>query len=135
ILEADLDGDGEFESTRVKGTYPDQSTENITARTAANKDIIIDGDALKMRRRVEVLKSNSSAKYITSITISNADATSEAVIKTKTKSNQSNDRVAAGDVNGDGVNTAINNSHSNIKNLKAVAKFSDGSTMDITESF
>ncbi len=54
-------------------------------------------------------------------------ASGAAVVKTKTKSNQSNDRVAAGDGSGDGSTnqwpsqqkTTINTSRSNIKNQKS----------------
>ncbi len=104
VIEADLDGDGEFESLRVQGTFSDGTTRDITsaARTLpGKKSIVLNGDALNMRRRVEVLKSNRQAgisgKHLTSIT------------------------VATGDVDGDG-----------IANVKATAAFSDGYTQDVT---
>jgi hypothetical protein len=175
IIEADVDGDGEYESLQATGTFSDGSSQDITSaarKTISNasgtKGIILEGNALKMRRRVEVLKSNKQgypdANRITSIavlrnvnkltatgtfsdgttrevtenlevntdhsgvkqysiTVSDLDddGMADAIIKTKTKSNQSNDRMAAGEVddNNNGMINAkakITKSRSNIQN-------------------
>ena len=151
IIEADVDGDGEYESLQATGTFSDGSSQDISSATSTTlsntpgaKAIVLEGNALNMRRRVEVLKSNKqgdpNANRITSIavlrngsrltatgtfsdgstrdvteslevntdhpgvkqyTITVADldddGTADAIIKTKTKSNQSNDRMAAAD--------------------------------------
>jgi hypothetical protein len=111
LIEADVDGDGEFESSRVKGTFEDGTSKDIvtSAKTSGGtKSFVLEGEALMMRKRPEVLKSNrQSNKHLTSISITTDDAGQNA--------------------------SAINNSHSNIKNLKAIATFSDGTTEDVTE--
>lgn len=168
IIEADVDGDGEYESLRAIATFSDGSSEDITSSarmSPGTKSIVLEGSGLSMgRRRVEVLKSNKqgdpgvsrisaitmkstgghltatgtfsdgSSRDITdnievntkhagikqyNITVSDSDddGIADAVIKTKTKSNQSNDRVAAGDVDGDGRVEAINTSKANLKTL------------------
>lgn len=153
IIEADLDGDGEYESLRATATFSDGSARDITAArktVSGTKSIVLDGNTFNMRRRVEVLKSNRqgdpNARRLTSITIfSNSngftatgtfsdgssrdvsesvdvnsdhtgvrqynlaledadnDGQADAVVKTKTKSNQSNDRIAGGDADNDGI--------------------------------
>lgn len=150
IIEADLDGDGEYESLRATATFSDGSSQDITsaARTtvsnaAGSKGIVLEGGAMQMeRRRAEVLKSNKQGdpnanrlsavaikntngrltatgtfsdgssrditesmetntahaglkQYTITIADSDDDGIADAVIKTKTKSNQSNDRIAA----------------------------------------
>ncbi|TMI94439.1 MAG: hypothetical protein E6H06_09280 [Bacteroidetes bacterium] len=161
LLEADLDGDGEFESLKAQGSFSDGSTRDITSdirTSSANKNIMFGAEALSMRRRVEVLKSNklASSRHLTSITVTagdldgdgigdtraiatfsdgstedvtdaltintshsnikqfsitvadlDGDGEADAILKTKTKSNQSNDRVATGDLNGDGATEGI----------------------------
>ena len=116
VIEGDLDGDGEFESLRAQGIFSDGSSRDIMAdaRIAGGKrTIILESEAFRMRRRVEVLKSNKQSspntKTLNSITVS------------------------TGDVNGDGNAVAINTSHSNIKNLRVIATYSDGTTEDVTE--
>ena len=81
IIEADLDGDGEYESLKATGTFSDGSTRDITSgarKTISNasgtKGITIGGNAFELtRRRVEVLKSNKqgnpNANRLTSISI------------------------------------------------------------------
>src|SRR5258705_2837139 len=174
IIEADLDGDGEYESLRATGIFSDGSTRDITAdtrKTVSNsqgiKGIVLGTEALSMRRRVEVLKSNKqddpNTRTIASIAIANSgnqlraiatlsdgstrdvtdnlsantaqnnvrqysimvadldgDGAAEAVIKTKTKSNQSNDRIAGGDYDG------IWSPRSNIKMIRVAAGDLDG---------
>ena len=118
IIEADLDGDGEFESCKAMDIFSDGSTSDITndAKTAqGRKNIILDGNALQMRRRVEVLKSNKQGDQ-------NANRNLSSII------------VATGDLDGDGKAGAINTSHSNLKALKVTATFSDGSTQDVTNA-
>jgi hypothetical protein len=78
IIEADLDGDGEYESFTGTANMNDGSSENINAVNGTNngrRTIMIEGAALQnSRRRVEVLKSNkqtdANANNIKSITLS-----------------------------------------------------------------
>jgi len=178
IIEADVDGDGNYESLQATGTFSDGSSQDIssaTRRTLSNtpgpKGIVLEGNALNMRRRVEVLKSNKqgdpNANRITSIavlrngsrltatgtfsdgstrdvtenlevntnhpgvkqyTITIADldddGTADAIFKTKTKSNQSNDRMAPGDLDAEkgliNAKTKISKSRSNIQNNRTI---------------
>jgi hypothetical protein len=171
IIEADLDGDGEFESMQATGTWDDGTSMDMSRsagtviNTPGSGSIVLNENALSMRRRVEVLKSNREAdpgrKTITSLRINNGqaqavfsdgsmqdvtgglktnasnnnirqysitladldgDGAPEAVVKTKTKSNQSNDRVASGDVDGDGIWSP----RSNIKLIRVAAGDVDG---------
>jgi len=166
IIEADLDGDGEFESLKAIGTFSDGTSGDMgnDARIESGSGgIVLDKSAFNTRRRAEVLKSNKqgdpNAKTITGIKLlttaslsraiatfsdgTSADVTestaitnsgnvrqfnivvadmdgdgaAEAVVKTKTKSNQSNDRVAAGDLDGDGIWSP----RSNIKMIRVTA--------------
>jgi len=148
IIEADLDGDGEFESLRAFGTFSDGSSRDITNDARRENGIVLDKNAFATQRRVEVKsnkQSGSGVKTITGIKLLNmassaraiatfsdgstedvtesvstnasgnarqykilvadldGDGAAEAVVKTKTKSNQSNDRVATGDLDGDGI--------------------------------
>ncbi|HET6996825.1 MAG TPA: carboxypeptidase regulatory-like domain-containing protein, partial [Chitinophagaceae bacterium] len=87
IIEADLDGDGEFESLKVTGTFSDGSSRDITnnAKTtgaSGGQELVLDKTALSTRRRVEVLKSNKQgdpgSKTITGIRILNTGTSSRA---------------------------------------------------------
>ncbi|MFI5129426.1 MAG: SdrD B-like domain-containing protein [Chitinophagales bacterium] len=178
IIEADLDGDGEYESLKATGTFSDGSTRDITSgarKTISNasgtKGITIGGNAFELtRRRVEVLKSNKqgspNANRLTSISIttgnrltatgtfsdgstrdiseglaanmdhqgvrqysiivsdSDDDGIADAVVKTKTKSNQSNDRMASGGGDDDkglmNARNKITKSRSNIQNNRMI---------------
>jgi hypothetical protein len=78
IIEADLDGDGEYESLTATASMNDGSSEKINAASGNNngrRTIVVEGAALQnSRRRVEVLKSNKqgdpNASNIKSITLS-----------------------------------------------------------------
>jgi hypothetical protein len=162
IIEADVDGDGEYESLSATGTFSDGTSQDISStarKTISNasgtKGIVLEGDAMQMtRRRVEVLKSNKQgdpgANRIVSIAIlkngnrltatgtfsdgSTRDVTeglevntnhrgvkqyniavcdldddgiADAVIKTKTRSYQSNDRIANGKSDADDATEAV----------------------------
>lgn len=178
IIEADLDGDGEYESLRANGTFSDGTTADITSsarKSVSNvpgtKGIVLDKNVFNVsRRRVEVLKSNKTGdpnanRQISSVTVSenngkltatgtfsdgstrditesvevnrahdgirqytitvsdmDDDGAADAIIKTKTKSNQSNDRMAGGDADNDGVWSP----RSNIKVLRLVSGDVDG---------
>jgi hypothetical protein len=111
IIEADLDGDGEFESLRATGIFSDGSSRDLTNDVSAKKVNKIDAFTIKQSAMRMNNGANSAATtHLTGIT------------------------VAKGDVDGDGKTEVINNSHSNIKNLRATATFSDGSTQDVTEA-
>ncbi|MEO8406238.1 MAG: hypothetical protein ABI480_16635, partial [Chitinophagaceae bacterium] len=69
IVEADTDGDGQFESIRAIATFSDGTSSDIAADVRSGT-ITLKGDDLQMsRRRVEVLKSN---KNISSVILSPA---------------------------------------------------------------
>jgi hypothetical protein len=151
IIEADLDGDGEFESVKVTGTFSDGNSRDLTslAKTGAanGQELVLDKTALNTWRGmvksnkqsdpgsktitgIKILNTASSARaiavfsdgtnrdvtdmvaaslsgnvrqYNIIVADTDGDGEPESVIKTKTKSNQSNDRVAAGDTDGDGI--------------------------------
>jgi hypothetical protein len=180
IIEADLDGDGEFESLRANASFSDGSSRDVTPQAIINtsrsniKQITIplgnsttnnnqkatvnttrsnikhiaisvgdlnsdgiskviatgvftDGSSKDVTNDLQINTSHSNIRqYTISLADLDGDGAADAIIKTKTKSNQSNDRVATGDVNGDGVDFAINNSHSNIKNLRVASGDVDG---------
>ncbi len=149
VIEADTDGDGEYESLRAIATYSDGTSGDISSsakRTGVSNaggsaGLTIDERGTE-RRRVEVLKSNKQGdpnanrlvnvsvsgsggrfratgtfsdgstrdvtesvevntshaglrQYTFTIDDTDADGFGDAIIKTKTKSNQSNDRVSA----------------------------------------
>lgn len=172
IIEADLDGDGTFESIRASATLSDGSSYDITdgqqVKTVSG-GIAIGGDAFQMgRRRAEVLKSNKqgnpNSNRVTAVNLSekngrftatgtfsdgstrdisndieinnthntvrqytvvigdvDGDGAADELIKTKTKSNQSNDRVA-GDIDDDGIWSP----RSNIKVIRVAVGDVDG---------
>ncbi|HKB43914.1 MAG TPA: SdrD B-like domain-containing protein, partial [Chitinophagaceae bacterium] len=89
--------------------------------------VFTDGSNKDVTNDLQINTSHSNIRqYTISLADLDGDGAADAIIKTKTKSNQSNDRVATGDVNGDGVDFAINNSHSNIKNLRVASGDVDG---------
>ncbi len=147
IIEADTDGDGEYEALRANATFSDGSSADISSSikkssvSGASPSLTID-EAGTQRRRVEVLKSNktgdpnanrltgiivtgkgaalratatfsdgSSSDITESLEVNNAhngvrqysvmvtdvdgDGHADAVLKTRTKSNQTNERMAA----------------------------------------
>lgn len=161
IIEADLDGDGEYESLRATATFSDGSSRDITSavsKAAGSKSISINGNALQATQANAVNKisslsiknsegrhtatgtfSDGSSRDITNdITINTAhngvkqyninigdldgDGAAEAVIKTKTKSNQSNDRIAVGNIEEDDIWSP----RSNIKMLNVATGDLDG---------
>src|SRR5436190_2183520 len=88
IIEADLDGDGEFESLRVTGTFSDGSSRDLTNDTkttgaSSGQELVLDKNALSTRRRVEVPQSNKQSdpgsKTITGIKILNTAASARAI--------------------------------------------------------
>jgi len=147
IIEADTDGDGEYEALRANATFSDGSSADISSSikkspaSGGSPSLTID-EAGTQRRRVEVLKSNktgnpnarrltgisvagtgitlratatfsdgSSSDITESLEVNNAhngvrqysvmvsdvdgDGHADAVLKTRTKSNQTNERMAA----------------------------------------
>ncbi|MBI5372827.1 MAG: carboxypeptidase regulatory-like domain-containing protein [Sphingobacteriales bacterium] len=149
VIEADTDGDGEYESLRAIATYSDGRSGDISSsakrtgisNAGGSAGLTIDERGTE-RHRVEVLKSNKqgdpNANRLVNVSISgaggkiratgtfsdgstrdvtesvvvntahaglrqytftiddtDADGFGDAIVKTKTKSNQSNDRVAA----------------------------------------
>src|SRR5258706_2963450 len=108
IIEADLDGDGEFESLRATVTFSDGSSRDISNGVSQKKVNKIDAFTIKQSALQISNGTSPSAPYLTGITVAKGDA--------------------------DGKAAVINNSHSNIKNLRAMATFSDGSTQDLTEA-
>ncbi|HLG40586.1 MAG TPA: SdrD B-like domain-containing protein, partial [Chitinophagaceae bacterium] len=109
IIEADLDGDGEFESLKATGIFSDGSSRDLTNDVSLKKVNKVDAFSIKQSAMQMSSGTGAAATHITGIT------------------------VAKGDVDGDGKAERINTSHSNIKNLRATATFSDGSTQDVTE--
>lgn len=173
IIEADTDGDGEYESVRANATFSDGGSADITSSVkksnagGAAPSLTIDEWGTQ-RRRVEVLKSNKTgdpnANRLTGISVSgtgsalkatgtfsdgsktditesievntahngvrqysvtvgdlDGDGQFDAVLKTRTKSNQTNERMAA---------TADENEiwspRSNIKTIPVVTGDLDG---------
>ncbi|MDX2045733.1 MAG: hypothetical protein SFU87_03055 [Chitinophagaceae bacterium] len=103
IIEADLDGDGEFETLKIFGAFSDGNTKDVTAEAIVNT-------------------SRSNIKQIV-LPLGNASSANNQKAGVNTsRSNIKNITVAAGDVNGDGVADII-----------ATGTFSDGSTRDITQ--
>lgn len=154
VIEADTDGDGEYESLRAIATYSDGTSRDIgssakrtgVSNAGGSAGLTIDERGTE-RHRVEVLKSNKQGdpnanrlvtvsvsgtggkfratgtfsdgstrditesvevneahaglrQYMFTIDDTDADGFGDAIIKTKTKSNQSNDRVAAAEEEG-----------------------------------
>jgi hypothetical protein len=206
IIEADLDGDGEFESLRANSSFSNGSSQDVTPQAIVNTSrsnikqitiplgnsatnnnqkatvnttrsnikhialsvgdlnsdgiskvmatcIFADGSSKDVTNDLQINTSHSNIRQyailladldgdggadaiIKTKTKSNqsndriiggdVDGDGEGIIKTKTKSNQSNDRVIAGDLDGDGVNEVINTSHSNIKTLRVASGDVDG---------
>jgi hypothetical protein len=143
IIEADLDGDGEYESLRATATFSDGSSSDITTATkksvsnaSGTKGIVLEANAMQMgRRRVEVLKSNKQgdpgANRITSIAISENGSRAIAVFSDGSNRDVTDDLEVNTDHNGvrqysisildsdnDGLADAINKikTKSNIKN-------------------
>ena len=111
IIDADLDGDGEFESLRATGTFTDGSTRDITNDVSAKRVNKIDAFTIKQ----SAMRMNNNA---TSNTLHLAEI-----------------RVASGDADSDGkAEATVNTSRSNIKHQKITAVFSDGSAFDITNA-
>ena len=147
IIEADTDGDGEYEALRANATFSDGSSADISSSikkspaSGGSPSLTID-EAGTQRRRVEVLKSNRSGnpnarrltgisvagtgntlratatfsdgsssditeslevnnahngvrQYSVTVTDLDGDGHADAVLKTRTKSNQTNERMAA----------------------------------------
>jgi len=155
VIEADLDGDGEYESTKILMGFSDGSTRDVTASSKINstnsiKKVTVRGwdpakkqartaggnlvteytinisttgalltsqydNGTKKEAQVMAVVSHHSNVIQFSIPVEDpgADAMTQAVVKTKTKSNQSNDRTASGSA-GDEVWSP----RSNIKMLK-----------------
>lgn len=171
IIEADTDGDGDYEALRATATFSDGSSADISssvkksATSGAAPSLTID-EAGTQRRRVEVLKSNKtgdpnanrltgisvtgsgssfkamaifsngSKKDITesvevntshnglrqySVTVADLDGDGhvDGVLRTRTKSNQTNERMAAGD-------EEIWSPRSNIKTIPVITGDLDG---------
>jgi hypothetical protein len=83
IIEADTDGDGEFESVKASAALSDGTIENLSASTgqsSGKRTLLLESGAMQnSRRRVEVLKSNKqgdpNANRITSISITSGNST------------------------------------------------------------
>lgn len=157
IIETDLDGNGEFELTKVLMEFNDGTARDVTANSKINsapgiKKVTVRGwDPKKKQERIEL--TNAVIEYTINITDRNnaaeltsqygngtkkesrvmskvnqhpnviqwvvpvdddtdADALMEAVVKTRTKSNNSNDRMV-----GAGMNNDNSGSQAYIKNL------------------
>lgn len=129
VVETDMDGNGEFELTKCIMEFSDGSTKDVTENSRINssgsiKKVTVRGwDPEKKQERAAA--SNSVKEYtlnidadkvshhpnvvqwIIAVDDTDADMATAAVIKTKTKSNQSNDRIA--NVYGSGSNSYIKN--------------------------
>jgi hypothetical protein len=180
IIEADLDGDGEFESLRANSSLSNGTSQDVTPQAIVNTSrsnikqitiplgnsttnnnqkatvnttrsnikhiaisvgdlngdgiskviatcIFADGSSKDVTNDLQINTSHSNIRqYSILLADLDGDGGADALIKTKTKSNQSNDRVAVGDINGDGVNEVINTSHSNLKTLRVATGDVDG---------
>lgn len=168
IVEADLDGDGEFESLRGTADLSDGDTGELPAGSLATISNAPGTKGFRLNEAVFNLRMRrgNSARSITGITISrpngqlqaiasfsdggtsnvtdavtlnnggagvrqynlvvadlDEDGTAESVVKTKTKSNQSNDRMAGG---GDVAEEEIWSPRSNIRLIRVSAADLDG---------
>jgi hypothetical protein len=140
ITVADLDDDGLADAV-VKITKSRSNIQNNRMMTGTGDD---NGNTIE---GVKITKSRSNIQNNRIIKGNDEDDQELGVVKTKTKSNQSNDRVMSGDddgiwsprsnrttyvisvadLDGDGkAESAINNSHSNIKNLSVIFDDVDG---------
>ncbi len=151
IVEADLDGDGEFESLKVTGTFTDGSSRDLTtdAKTTnvrGGSEIVLGKAAFSSRRRVEVLKSNKqgdpNTKSITGIKLLNmasggraiasfSDGSTQDVTDMVTASSANNVRqynIIVADVDGDGESEAVikTKTKSNQSNDRVAAGDLDG---------
>ena len=173
IIEADTDGDGDYEALRANATFSDGSSADISSSvkkspvSGASPSLTID-EAGTQRRRVEVLKSNKTGnpnarrltgisvagtgitlratatfsdgsssditeslevinahngvrQYSVTVTDLDGDGHADAVLKTRTKSNQTNERMAAG-----GTGEEIWSPRSNIKRIPVISGDLDG---------
>lgn len=125
IIEADLDGDGEFESLKATGTFSDGVTLDMTsdAKVSAN-EITLGNTTFSTQRRLEPSNSNKSAagKKITGIKLFNtasllravatfSDGTTEdvssAINVNIANGNVRQYQLAVADLDGDGVAEAV----------------------------
>ncbi len=139
IIEADLDGDGEFESLMATGVFSDGSSRDITNDVEAKKVNKIDAFTIKQG----VMKMNSgngsaTATHLTGITIAKGDINlraiatfsdgatqdvTEALVINTTHNNIKQYGIVIADLDGDGFADAvkITKSRSNIQNNRITA--------------